>query len=535
MMTNLNNICAVLLGVFVIGGIANFGRVYILQTSSQRIVKRLRELLFSRILRQEVAFFDKTKTGELVNRLSMDTSVVAQSLSQNISDGLRSTFQACAGLGMMTYVSTKLTLISMCMVPPVVGGAIIYGRYLRRITKGVQDSLAESTQIAEERISNIRTVRAFSQENKEREAYRQGVEHVLQLSYKEAWARAIFYGFTGFSGNVIIISTFYFGGNMMIDSSISMGDLSAFMLYAAYVGLSMGGLTGFYTELNRGIAASQRIWELIDRQPKIELDHNYDGSSTPSVLDGDIRFNDVAFNYPARPDTVIFSGLDLHIPAGSVTAVVGPSGSGKSTIGSLLLRFYDPIRGQVTLDGCNIQNLDPHWLRTNISTVSQEPVLFSTTISENIAYGSEDPSSVTTEEIFEAARKANALNFVNNFPDGFDTLVGERGLMLSGGQRQRIAIARAVLKDPKVLILDEATSALDAESEHLVQEALEGLMKGRTVLTIAHRLSTIKSADQIAVIDQGMVVENGTYSQLMTIEDGLFKRLVERQTIQNIQ
>ncbi|XP_005102782.1 ATP-binding cassette sub-family B member 10, mitochondrial [Aplysia californica] len=533
MMNNLNAVCAVLLGVFILGGLANFGRVYILQTSSQRMVKQLRENLFSRIIRQEMAFFDKTKTGELVNRLSTDTTVVAQSLSQNISDGLRSTFQACAGIGMMTYMSTKLTLISMCIVPPVALGSIVYGRYLRKVTRQVQDSLANATQLAEERIANIRTVRAFAQENRESEVYRQGVEQVLQLSYKESWARAIFWGFTGFSGNVIIISVFYFGGLMMLDSSITVGDLSAFLLYAAYVGVSMGGLTSFYTEVNRGIAASHRIWQLIDRQPQIELDHVVKSLSQPAQLEGDIRFHGVTFSYPSRPEAQIFSDLDLHIPAGSITAVVGPSGSGKSTLGSLLLRFYDPSHGNITLDGQSIQEVDPHWLRSHISTVSQEPILFSTTVAENIAYGSDDPLSVSREDILDAARKANAFNFVSSFPDGFDTLVGERGLMLSGGQRQRIAIARAILKNPKILILDEATSALDAESEHLVQEALERLMQGRTVLTIAHRLSTIKSADQIAVVDQGKVVENGSYSQLMDLSDGLFRRLVERQTIQS--
>jgi len=531
MVTNLNSTCAVLLGIFFVGGLANFSRVYFIQTSSQRIVKRLRDNLFSRILKQEIAFFDKTKTGELVNRLSTDTSVVAQSLSQNISDGLRSMFQAIAGVGMMMYVSTKLTLISLCIVPPVAAGSIIYGRYMRKMTRKVQDSLADATQIAEERISNIRTVRAFAHENKETEAYRQGINHVLNLSYKEALIRAAFWGFTGFSGNAIIISVFYFGGHMMLDSTITVGDLSAFMLYAAYVGISMSGLTSFYTELNRGAAASQRIWELIDRQPQIEFDNaNKKLSGKPN---GDISFDNVSFVYPSRPDAQIFSNLNLHIPSGSVTAVVGPSGSGKSTVGGLLMRFYDPNQGDITLDGQNIRDIDPHSLRSHVSIVSQEPILFSSSIADNIAYGATNPESVSTDQIIEAAKKANAFRFVNDFPNGFDTLVGERGQMLSGGQRQRIAIARAILKNPKILILDEATSALDAESEHLVQEALEGLMEGRTVLTIAHRLSTIKKADKIVVVDDGRVVESGNYSDLMSIEGGLFRRLVERQTVKS--
>jgi ATP-binding cassette subfamily B (MDR/TAP) protein 10 len=532
MMDNLNKFCGVLLCVFLVGGLANFGRVYSLQLASQRMVKRLREMLFSRIMRQEVAFFDKTKTGELVNRLSADTSVVAQSLSQNISDGLRSIFQALGGIGMMTYVSAKLTLISMGIVPPIAIGSIIYGRYLRKITKNVQDSLANATHVAEERVASIRTVRAFAHEEKECKAYSQGVEEVLKLGYKEALARGIFFGFTGFSGNVVVISVFYFGGMMMLDSSITVGDLSAFLLYAAYAGISMSGLTTFYSEMNRSIAASHRIWQLIDRRPAIESSPE---NTTPRLklheFDGNLQFNQVSFSYPSRSDMPIFSQLDLNIPAGQVTAVVGPSGSGKSTLSALLLRFYDPLSGYISLDGHDLRHLDPNWLRSSIGTVSQEPVLFSTSIAENIAYGADRPELVSMEQIHDAAQKANAVNFITSFPSGFDTLVGERGVMLSGGQRQRIAIARAILKNPKILILDEATSALDAESEYLVQEALERLMVGKTVLVIAHRLSTIKSANTIIVLSDGQAVESGTYLQLMTMKDGMFRKLVERQTI----
>ncbi|RUS91673.1 hypothetical protein EGW08_000499 [Elysia chlorotica] len=531
MLTQLNQVCGALLCVFVLGGLANFGRVYTLQTASQRIVRRLRGRLFNSIMRQEVAFFDKSKTGELINRLSSDTTVVASSLSQNISDGLRALFQVTAGIGMMTFVSSKLALVSLGIVPPVAIGSIIYGRYLRKITKQVQDSLANATQVAEERIATIRTVRAFAHEKKECEAYSEGIERVLKLSYKESLARGIFWGFTGFSGNVIVISVFYFGGLMMMESNMTVGDLSSFLLYATYVGVALGGLTSFYTEMNRGIAASYRIWQLIDRQPTIEMDHVGKPAITLPSIQGNMSLKDVSFSYPSRQDMAIFSNLSLDIPAGLVTAVVGPSGSGKSTLSSLLLRFYDPQEGQVLLDGVDIRELEPSWLRSRIGTVSQEPILFSTTIADNIAYGSEKPEEVQMDQIIDAAKKANAYNFVSNFPDGFNTLVGERGLMLSGGQRQRVAIARAILKDPKILILDEATSALDAESEFLVQEALERLMVGRTVLTIAHRLSTIKSASKIIVIDEGKVVESGTYQGLMSLQHGLFRKLVERQTI----
>ncbi|XP_055878829.1 ATP-binding cassette sub-family B member 10, mitochondrial-like [Biomphalaria glabrata] len=530
MVHKLTVFCSSLLGIFLIGGLANFGRVYIIQCSSQRIVKTLRELLFGKIMRQEVGFFDKTKTGELINRLSSDTQVVSQALSQNISDGVRSILQSITGLGMMVFISAKLTLISMCIVPPVAVGSIIYGRYLRKITKKVQDSLANATQVAEERIATIRTVRAFAHEDKECTMYNDSIDQVLQLSYKESLARAIFWGFAGFSGNVIIISVFYFGGRMMMVSDISVGDLSAFLMYAAYVGTSLNGITSFITELNRGVAASDRIWDIMDRKPLIELDYLTRPLKTLDFFKGNLRMNNVSFSYPSRSEMPIFTDMTLDIPSGSVTAIVGPSGSGKSTISSLLLRLYDPLSGSITLDGHDLRDLDPNWLRRNIGIVSQEPVLLSTSIGENIAYGAEKPELVSAEQIIQAAKQANAYNFIEDFPEGFATLVGERGMMLSGGQRQRVAIARAILKNPKILILDEATSALDAESEYQVQDALDKLMVGRTVLIIAHRLSTIKSADKIVVIDEGQVKESGSYDQLISLPQGLFKKLVERQT-----
>ncbi|XP_076464201.1 ATP-binding cassette sub-family B member 10, mitochondrial-like [Babylonia areolata] len=531
----LNTVCLALVAVFVLGGLANFGRVYLMQISGQRIIRTLREKLFSSVMRQEMAFFDKTKTGELINRLSTDTSLVGQSVTMNISDGLRAIAQAVGGVSMMVYVSTKLTLFSLGVVPPVAVMSVVYGRYMKSITRQVQDSLADATQLGEERISNIRTVRAFAHEERECAAYRQKIQDVLSLSYKESLARGIFFGLTGLSGNLIVLSVFYHGGMMMTESQITVGELSAFLLYAAYVGISIGGMSSFYTELNRGLGASQRLWELLDRVPAIPVSAAEQGpgqslQSLPSVQ-GNIEFRDIHFAYPARPDVAIFKGLNLQVKAGQVTAVVGPSGSGKSTICGLLLRYYDPDAGEVTLDGQDISTLDPTWLRSHVGTVSQEPILFSCSVAENIAYGAVDPRSVTLQQIEGAARKANAYNFVSAFPRGLDTLVGERGMMLSGGQRQRIAIARAILKNPEILMLDEATSALDAESEFLVQDALETLMAGRTVLTIAHRLSTIKTANQIAVLSDGGVAEMGPYGDLMAIEGGIFRKLVERQTI----
>ncbi|CAH1390323.1 unnamed protein product [Nezara viridula] len=529
MRENLNIICAALLAVFIVGGLCNFGRVYLMNISAQRITKTLREKVFNSILKQEVAYFDRAKTGELINRLSADTSLVSSTLTTNVSDGLRSTIMVSVGMFMMFYMSPSLALVSLCVVPPVAGMAIVYGRFVKKLTTKVQDSLADATQVAEERIANIRTVKSFSKEAVEMNAYKQKMERVLSLAMTESLARGVFFGMAGLSGNLIALIVLYAGGMMVSSQSLSIGDLSAFLLYAAYIGVSLGGLSSFYSELNRGLGASSRLWEIIERNPEIR----WRGGIEPEKdIRGEILFKGVRFSYPTRPDTPVLNDLTLYIPAGSITSVVGRSGSGKSTIGLLLLGLYNPKGGDITVDGIRISEYSPLWLRNRIGTVSQEPVLFSGTVRENILYGADRNAIISSHDIDKVLKEANAYDFVQNLPQGLDTIVGERGIMLSGGQKQRIAIARALIKDPKVLLLDEATSALDAESEHLVQEALERILKGRTVLTIAHRLSTIKNSDQIAVLDQGVIVELGNYEKLISIDNGVFKELVKHQTFQ---
>ncbi|XP_066472828.1 ATP-binding cassette sub-family B member 10, mitochondrial [Tiliqua scincoides] len=529
---NLTNLCALLSGIFLCGAAANATRVYLMQTAGQRIVKQLRETMFSSLLKQEVAFFDKTSTGELINRLSSDTALLGRSVTENLSDGLRAGAQASFGIGMMFFISPKLATFVLSVVPPLAFIAVIYGRYLRKLTRITQDSLADATQLAEEKIGNLRTVRAFAQELNEMKKYRNKVDYVLQLATKESIARAGFFGAAGLSGNLIVLSVLYNGGLLMSNAHMTIGELSSFLMYAFWVGVSIGGLSSFYSELMKGLGAGGRLWELIDRKP--ELPFNEGIELKQNAFQGALEFRSIQFAYPTRPETLVFQNLTLTIPAGSVMALVGPSGSGKSTVVSLLLRLYDPGSGAVMVDGVDIRQLNPLWLRTNIGTVSQEPVLFSCSVAENIAYGAEDPSTVTTEEIEKVAEIANAATFIHNFPKGFHTLVGEKGVLLSGGQKQRIAIARALLKNPKILLLDEATSALDAENEYLVQEALDRLMEGRTVLVIAHRLSTIKNANCVAVLDQGRIVECGKHETLLANPDGLFSKLVKKQTfIQN--
>lgn len=500
---------------------------------------------------------------------------MSYAITSNISDGLRSGIMSVAGISMMFYVSPELALVGLAIVPPVAGMATLYGKFVKKISKEVQDSIAVLNTVAEERISNVRTVKAFAQEANEIESYRAKLRNLLELCYKESFYRGIFFGMTGLTGNGIILSVLYYGGTMVSDSTLSVGSLSAFLLYAAYVGISLNGLSSFYTELNKALGASTRLFELIDRKPCIPIQG---GRILDVELSGDVLFKNITFAYPTRHESVILHEFNLQVPKNSVTAVVGPSGSGKSTLAALLLRFYDPNAGSVLLDDQDLRELDPRWVKRQMGFVSQEPTLFNGTIKENIMYGSEN---ATDEDVVDAAKQANVLEFVEKMSDGLDTYVGERGVTLSGGQRQRVAIARALIKvklnnrfvwprlvfadklclllslneftfpkpifvlfylfrltlilleifqNPKILILDEATSALDSTSERLVQEALERATKGRTVLTIAHRLSTIRNADKIAVLEAGRVHECGTYDELMTMKDGLFRRLVKHQT-----
>lgn len=527
----LKNISLVMLGVFLVGSVANFGRIYLIQSTGERIIMRLRQDLFKATMNQEMAFFDRNKTGELINRLSSDAELVGRSISQNLSDGLRSTIQAAGGIGMMFYVSPYLAAVGLSVVPAVSVFAVSFGRYIKKLTRKVQDTLADATQVAEEKLSNIRTVRAFAQESKESTLYSNAIGKVMDMKYKEAKAYGLFFGVNGFSGNFIILSVFYFGGGSIAEGLITIGDLSSFLLYSAYVGISISGLSSFYSELMKGIGASSRIWEIIDRHPTIPIIPENEKAISAEILKGDISFSNISFAYPTRSEQNILTNLNLVIPGGKALAVVGPSGSGKSTLTSLMLRFYDPQTGSIKIGGTNINEIPQDWLRKNIGTVPQEPVLFSTSIKENIAYGCENPELITDAEIYKAAEEANAFSFIDKFPDKFETKLGERGINLSGGQKQRIAIARAILRNPRILLLDEATSALDAASEYLVQEALEKIMKDRTVIIIAHRLSTIKNADLIAVLDGGKVAELGTFDKLMVNENGLFKELVQHQTL----
>ncbi|KAF2114022.1 ABC multidrug transporter Mdr2 [Lophiotrema nucula] len=512
-----------LAGILATGAAANFGRIIILRIVGERIVARLRSQLYRKTFIQNAEFFDANRVGDLISRLGSDTIIVGKSITQNLSDGLRSIVAGAAGFAMMGWVSIKLTGILALIGPPVAVVAFFSGRALRNLSRKIQKNLGTLTKIAEERLGNVRTSQAFAGEVQEAARYNRQIKRIFALGKREAIVAASFYGSTGLMGNLTIIAILYVGGSMVKTGAISIGELTSFLMYTAYAGSSMVGLSGFWGEMMKGVGAASRLFELQDRNPTIPPTV---GEPVKSAR-GTIEFKDVSFSYPTRPAVNIFTNLNFRIEQGSNVAIVAPSGAGKSTVASLLLRFYVPTKGTITINGRDITKLNAKQLRRKIGFVGQEPVLFSGTIAENIAYG---VPQATRSEIVTAARKANC-QFISDFPDGLETHVGARGTQLSGGQKQRIAIARALIKQPDILILDEATSALDAESETLVNQALHTLLQERnTSISIAHRLSTIKRSDRIIVIDsEGRVAEEGTYKELSSNPHGAFSKLMEWQ------
>ncbi len=512
---------AVLFVVFIFSAFASFFRAYFFTLAGERVVARLRKDLFGSIIRQEIGFFDGQRTGELVNRLAADTGVLQNSVTVNISMALRFTLQGVGCVAILFWTSWRLSLVMLAIVPVVAVGAVVFGRTVRTLSRKVQDALAAAAEVAEESVSNVRTVRAFAREEGEVHRYGVRIDEAFGLGRRLAIAYGAFQGAGGFAAYAAIAGVLWYGGTLVIAGEMGVGDLTSYMLYTLFLAFALGGLSSIYSDFNRAIGASERVFELIDRAPGVV---NTAGRRLAEVHSR-MALKDVRFNYPTRPEVAVLKDVSLSLEPGKVLALVGPSGGGKSTVASLLLRLYDPDAGVVSLDGVDVRELDTVWLREQIGIVAQEPVLFATTIADNIRYGRPNASGA---EVEAAANAANAHTFILAFPEGYATIVGERGVRLSGGQKQRVAIARAILKDPKVLVLDEATSALDAESEHLVQEALDRLMRGRTTLVIAHRLSTVKDADRVVVIDGGRVAEAGTHDELI-LRDGVYKRLVERQ------
>ncbi len=507
--------------VFILQALTSSIRYYLFTLSGERIVLKLRQRLFKNLMAQEVSFFDFHRTGELMSRLSSDCTTLQNTVSVNVSQGLRNLGQVIGGLGFMLYTSWQLTLIMLLLIPPVAVFAAIYGKRIRVHSKNLQEAVANSSIVAEETLSGVKTVKSFVRESFEVGRYSSALDHALGFVKARINAITVFMTVAMCVGFLAVCVVLLYGGYQVIEGSLTVGDLTQFLLYLMIVAIGVGSLGSLWGDFAAGVGASERIFEILEKESLEKI-----SGMRPNQVSGKIEFSRVSFSYPTRKDIKVVKNLSFTIEPGQKVAFVGSSGAGKSTVASLIPGFYPVDSGTISLDGREISTLDASWLREQIGIVSQEPILISSTVEENIKYGRE---SADSNQIAEAAKSANAWEFIQRFPESMQTKVGEKGLQLSGGQKQRVAIARALLKDPKILILDEATSSLDTESEALVQDALNRLMEGRTSLVIAHRLSTIVDADKIFVLSNGEVVQSGTHEQLSKDKTGIYFKLLQKQ------
>jgi len=497
----------------------SFFRLSLFVNFTENTLANLRLALYSNLVKLPMTFFSQKRVGELNSRISSDITQIQDTLTSTIAEFLRQFILIIGGVILLGTESIKLTLLMLSVVPLIAVAAVIFGRFIRKYSKKVQDQVAESQVIVEETMQGISIVKAFANEWYEIARYDGKIKEIVKIAIKGGKYRGYFASFIIFCLFGAIVAVVWFGVRLSIGGEMSVGQLISFVLYSTFVGASFGGIAELYAQIQKAVGATERVFELLEEIPeKISNKH----SDSIEKIKGNVSFKNVAFCYPSRKEIQVLKEVSFNADFGQKIAIVGPSGAGKSTIATLLLRFYDIDAGEILIDGKNIYEYDLETLRENMSIVPQDVILFGGTIRENIAYGK---PNATEEEIYIAAKQANAFNFIEGFPEKFETIVGERGIKLSGGQRQRIAIARALLKNPSILILDEATSSLDSESEKLVQEALEILMEGRTSIIIAHRLSTIRSADQIIVLDNGKINEQGTHQELISLENGIYKNL----------
>ncbi|MGE5419099.1 MAG: ABC transporter ATP-binding protein [Chloroflexota bacterium] len=520
MADNLNRIAVLLLGVLLVQAVFSYFRVILFVNVTEKSLALLRQKAYNHLIRLPLRFFEKHRVGELNSRISSDISLLQETLTSTLAEFIRQVIIIAGGITLLALTSLKLTLFMLLIVPPMMLMAVYFGRFIRKLSKEVQKEVAKSNTIVEETLQGIQSVKTYTNEFFEIERYRKKTSEIAGIGMRSGKYRGAFSAFMIFGLFGAMVAVIWKGAAMMSEGRLDAGDLFSFVIYSGFVGGTIGGLAGVFTQLQKFIGATEELFEIFKEKEEDLVVSDF--IPDEDRITGEIRIRNLHFRYPARPDEEVLHDINASIGRDTMVALVGPSGAGKSTIAALIMRLYDPSSGGIAFDGRDSMSIPLSSLRSQIALVPQDIFLFGGTIKENILYGR---PIATDDEVADAAAKANALEFIEKFPEKFDTVVGERGIQLSGGQRQRIAIARAVLKNPRILILDEATSSLDSESERLVQDALEKLMKGRTSVVIAHRLSTVRKADQILVIDDGKIVESGTHDELILRDNGMYRNL----------
>lgn len=515
-----------LFGVFLLQSVCSYFRITLFAYVTENTLSAIRQATYSRLVRLRMDFFSQRRIGELTSRISSDVTMLQELFATTIAEFLRQACMIIGGIIILIFISFKLMLVMMAIVPVVAITAVFFGRYIKGFSRQTQDKIALSNTIVEETMQAIATVKAFANEFFETLRHKKSTEAIVKQAITGAKARALFIGFMIFCMFSSIVGVMWRASTLVANGQLSSGDILGFLIITILLGVSFAGIAELYASIQRAVGATERLMDILE-EPIEEITLSMGDLVPPAEkIEGSISFNDVHFNYPSRKDYMVLNGISFSIKKGETIAIVGPSGAGKTTMTQLMLRFYEPSSGTITIDGRNIDTFSLSALRSQMALVPQDVLLFGGTIKDNILYGKHN---ATDDEMMEAARKANAHDFIMSFPQKYETLVGERGISLSGGQRQRIAIARAVLRNPAILILDEATSSLDSESERLVQGALDKLMEGRTSLVIAHRLSTIRKADKILVLEKGILKESGKHEELMLIPDGLYRSLSKLQ------
>jgi ABC-type multidrug transport system fused ATPase/permease subunit len=518
---NIKGILLLAFAVLFLQAFVSFFRILWFVNVAERSLADIRRDTYFKLITLPMNFFSNRRVGELNSRISADLSQIQDTLTTTIAEMIRQSVLLIGGIAFMAIISVKLAIALLILVPPLIVFALFFGRFIRKISKEAQDKLAESNTIIEETLQGIASVKAFVNEAFEAGRYGKNIRDVADIAIRGAKYRGIFVSFIVFCLFGAVIAIIGYGCILVSHNELKVGELFKFALYATFVGSAMGSFPDLYANVQKAVGASERVLEILSEQGE-DVSINETDNVIKQRIAGNLSFSNVEFAYPSRPELTVLNKISFDAAAGQKVAIVGPSGSGKSTMAALILQFYDPQSGTVSFDGKPAADYSLTDIRNQVAIVPQDVMLFGGTIRENIAYGK---LSASDDEILQAAQRANAHQFITSFPEGYETIVGERGVKLSGGQRQRIAIARALLKNPSILILDEATSSLDSESERLVQEALEELMKNRTSIIIAHRLSTIREADKIIVLEKGKIIESGSHQELIGNENGLYRYL----------